>query len=204
MFLCIFSVPEGVCVRRSSLCRWTCGHAVCWVLQCIFVNLPAFLFVSAWKWTHVTCKSCKGVCVCVCVCVCVRVRARPAAASVTLVNIKAALRPAELTNLSHPSPRAAFETHTDGLGSALWTLNHSLPRPPASLASVSNYTPVKYPLISALVVSPRLTSFSFYIPEWHFFAERRCDHTCCLRSRQKSVSTLSYRLFVNDSWRPLL
>lgn len=45
--------------------------------------------------------------------------ARPAAARVTLVNIKAAPRFAELTNLSHPSPRAAFETHTAGLGSGL-------------------------------------------------------------------------------------
>lgn len=51
---------------------------------------------------------------------------RPAAACVILVNIKAALCFAELTNLSHPSPRAAFETHTASLGSALWTLNHFL------------------------------------------------------------------------------
>lgn len=58
--------------------------------------------------------------VCVDACIqCVSVRARPAAARVTLVNIKAASCFAELTNLSHPTPRAAFETHTAGLHSAL-------------------------------------------------------------------------------------
>lgn len=44
---------------------------------------------------------------------------RRAAERVTLVNIKAALCLAELMNRSHPSPRAAFETHTAVLGSAL-------------------------------------------------------------------------------------
>lgn len=43
------------------------------------------------------------------ICVCGRRR------RVTLVNIKAVLYLAELTNLSHPLPRAAFETHTGGV-----------------------------------------------------------------------------------------
>ena len=168
---------------------------LCWALQCIFVPLPAFVFVSAWKWAHVICKYCKGVCVCVCV------RARPAA-RVTLVNIKAALRPAELTNLSHPSPRAAFETHTGGLGSALWTLNHSLPRPPAPLSSVSNYPPVKYPLISALVDSPHLTSVSFYIPELIFSQVEVWSRLLPEKRTEERFYSL-LRPFTDDSWRPL-
>lgn len=109
---------------------------------------------------------------CIRECVC----ARPAAACVTLVNIKAARCFAELTNLSHPSPRAAFETHTAGLGSGLWTLSHSLPRPPCS-SPVSNCSPVKYLLISTLALF-----FPFdLILIWHSWINShhsgwRCDH----------------------------
>lgn len=59
-------------------------------------------------------------------------------------------------NLSHPSPRAAFETHTSGRASALWTLNHARSLKPTLLFPVLNYTPVKQPLISTLVL---LSSF---------------------------------------------
>lgn len=78
-------------LHPSAICVCTVKVPVC---VCVYtVKVPAHVYVSAC--------------------------ARPAAARVTLVNIKAALCFAELTNLSHPSPRAAFETHTAGLGSGL-------------------------------------------------------------------------------------
>lgn len=144
MYLPVFrsvfiSMLLNVCVPLS-VCEWACVCNVYLLLSaevCISASACFHMYLPEREDTSTIfriqahlCAYCNGACVCMHVYV--SVRARPAAACVTLVNIKAALCFAELTNLSHPSPRAAFETHTAGLGSGLWTLNHSLPRPPCS------------------------------------------------------------------------
>lgn len=89
------------------------------IIKCVWMNDDV---VSMHVNRCMQCVFVHAVKVPVCVDACIQyvsVCARPAAARVTLVNIKAARCFAELTNLSHPTPRAAFETHTPGLRSAL-------------------------------------------------------------------------------------
>lgn len=71
---------------------------------------------------------------------------------VTLVNIKAALYLAELTNLSHPLPRAAFETHTGG--TRFRSLNTILLNPSSSSCPI-----VTQLHVHSLLLSPHLKSF---------------------------------------------
>lgn len=143
VYLCWFHVIECLCANKCvqtkdvSWCTWPC---VCNVYLWVRIGASSCICLKA----RTCALSFASLCVCVCtvtvpLCVCsvcmyvyVSACSGPAAACVTLVNIKAALYFAELTNLSHPWPRAAFETHTASLGSALWTLNLFLPRPPCS------------------------------------------------------------------------
>lgn len=101
-----------------------------------------------------------GICVCGC-------RHR-----VTLVNIKAALYLAELTNLSHPLPRAAFETHTGGVH--FRSLNTILLNPSSSSCRIRIQLHVH-----SLLLSPHLKSVLNFIftgrraggllINWHIF-----------------------------------
>lgn len=170
-------------IRRAYLCiKYVYMYS--YVCLCLLSSLSAYgwmRMLSPCMWTGVCNVFVHAVKVPVCVdaCIqCVSVRARPAAARVTLVNIKAASCFAELTNLSHPTPRAAFETHTAGLHSALWA--PSISTSPTLRFLVSNYTPVKYLLISSLAISPYLTLF-LILHSWIHFHEATCwrsEHNC--------------------------
>lgn len=86
----------------------------------LVITASALIYVCVGAYKHTCALLCLRVdSICTWLCMLLRLCVRPAAARVTLVNFKAVLCSAELTNLSHPSPRAAFETDTDGLGSAL-------------------------------------------------------------------------------------
>lgn len=100
-------------ISRKFNNYWKAGK---WSFMPIYYSLqwpPALLWMNDF-----------GVSMHVSRCMCTRVSVC-AAAHVTQVNIKAELCFAELTNLLHPSPRAAFETHTTSLCTGLWTQSFS-------------------------------------------------------------------------------
>lgn len=128
---------EHIAIKATAI-KCSCVHQTsintgfwCWVYD-------------EWLWCFRACGQVCGICVCGC-------RHR-----VTLVNIKAALYLAELTNLSHPLPRAAFETHTGGLHFS--SLNTILRNPSSSSCRI-----IIQLHVHSLLLSPHLKSFLNFI-----------------------------------------
>lgn len=148
--------------------------------------------VSAWSENmctnfHIQVHLCVcTVMVCMCVCVCMHVYVRPS--SCCLCNSSKHQGSALLCwineSLTSIATRRLWNTHRQP---RLGTLNsQSFSPSPTLLLSVSNYTPVKYLLISTLVVFSPFDLFLILHPWIHFHSSGwnwRCDHNCCGATR---------------------